>query len=316
MANYLAKFQSAATKVGIQATAFAQDAGRQINEQANLARAGFSLPKECEKAAKILEAFVANPDHPDSALNSIPKAVLQNAKGLAVFSVIKAGFVWSGRAGSGVVIARLPDGSWSAPSCIATGGAGFGLQIGAEISDFVVVMNSEDAVRSFALAGNLTIGGNMSAAAGPIGVGAGAQAALAHPAPMFSYSRSKGLYAGISLDGSILVERKDANKEFYGSPIPAADLLTGKVPAPEAASNLYEVVEAAEAVDESGLPQQAYVPTPGGGAQSVAQAYNLSGDKAASAGSGPGATGSQPSASASGGANTIFDAGAATDKTG
>lgn len=107
--------------------------------------------------------------------------MLQNAKGLAVFSVIKAGFLWSGKAGSGVVVARLPDGSWSAPSCIATGGMGFGLQIGADISDFVVVMNSEDAVRSFAQAGNLTIGGNLSAAVGPIGVGAGAQAAVVHP---------------------------------------------------------------------------------------------------------------------------------------
>lgn len=71
----------------------------------------------------------ADPEHPDSALNSIPKAVLQQAKGLAVFSVVKAGFVWSGKAGSGVVTARLPDGSWSAPSCIATGGVGFGLQV-------------------------------------------------------------------------------------------------------------------------------------------------------------------------------------------
>ncbi|PWN96161.1 DUF500-domain-containing protein [Tilletiopsis washingtonensis] len=300
MNNYLAKFQEAASKVGVQATAFAQNTGRQINEQAKLAQAGFSLPKECEKAAKILQAFVANPDHPDSALNSIPKAVLQNAKGLAVFSVVKAGFVWSGRAGSGVVVARLPDGSWSAPSCIATGGAGFGLQIGAEISDFVVVMNSEDAVRSFALAGNLTIGGNMSAAAGPIGVGAGAQAALAHPAPMFSYSRSKGLYAGISLDGSVLVERKDANREFYGSPVPAADLLAGKVPAPEAASAMYEVVEAAEAIDETGLPQQAYIPTgQPGQTQPVSAPYHVGGDSAAAAGGAP---------------NTLFDASAAEHK--
>lgn len=72
---------------------------------------------------------MADPEHPDSALNSIPKAVLQQAKGLAIFSVVKAGFVWSGKAGSGVVTARLSDGSWSAPSCIATGGVGFGLQV-------------------------------------------------------------------------------------------------------------------------------------------------------------------------------------------
>lgn len=112
--------------------------------------------------------------------------------GLAIFQVVKAGFVFSGKAGSGLVIARLPDGSWSAPSCIATGGVGWGLQIGADITDFVIVLNSEDAVRAFSMGGNVTIGGNISAAAGPIGTGGSVQASLAHPAPMFSYSKSKG----------------------------------------------------------------------------------------------------------------------------
>ena len=111
-----------------------------------------------------------------------------------MFSVLKAGFVFSGKAGSGLVIARLPDGSWSAPSCIATGGVGWGLQIGADITDFVIVLNSEEAVRAFALGGNVTIGGNVSAAAGPIGTGGAVQATLAHPAPMFSYSKSKGAH--------------------------------------------------------------------------------------------------------------------------
>lgn len=113
--------------------------------------------------------------------------------GLAVFQVLKAGFVFSGKAGSGLVIARLPDGSWSAPSCIATGGLGWGLQIGADITDFVVVLNTEDAVRAFSMGGNVTVGGNISASAGPIGTGGSVQASLAHPTPMFSYSKSKGV---------------------------------------------------------------------------------------------------------------------------
>lgn len=255
------KFRTAAQKASIQANAFAQQTSRTLTEQTAAARAGFSLPKECDRSAKILQAFLADPDHPDSALNSIPKAVLQNAKGLAVFSVIKAGFVWSGKLGSGVVIARLPDGSWSAPSCIGTGSVGFGLQIGADLTEFVIVMNSEEAVKAFAYAGNVTIGGSLSAAAGPIGTGGAVNLALRDPAPLFTYSRSKGLFAGISLEGTVLVERKETNKDFYGQPIPAVDLLTGKVPAPEAASAMYEVVEAAEMVDETGIPQQSYVPT-------------------------------------------------------
>jgi len=219
------------------------------------------LPGEADKAAKILDSFLADPGKPESALNAIPKAVLQRARGLAVFQVLKAGFVFSGKAGSGLVIARLPDGSWSAPSCIATGGLGWGLQIGADITDFVVVLNTEDAVRAFSLGGNVTIGGNISAAAGPIGTGGSIQASLAHPAPMFSYSKSKGLFAGLSLEGTALIERKDANRDFYGSPVPARDILGGRVPPPEVASRLYEIIEAAEGLDESGVPEAAYVPT-------------------------------------------------------
>jgi len=259
--SFLDKFRKGAEKAGIQATAFLKEGSNKIANEGHNFVQGFSLPGEAEKAAKILESFLADPGHPESALNAIPKAVLQRARGLAVFSVLKAGFMFSGKAGSGLVIARLPDGSWSAPSCIATGGVGWGLQIGADLTEFVIVLNSEEAVRAFAMGGNVTIGGNISAAAGPIGTGGSVQATLAHPAPMFSYSKSKGLFAGISLEGTALVERKDANREFYGSPVPAREILGGRVPPPEVASRLYEVIEAAEGVDESGLPETAYVPT-------------------------------------------------------
>lgn len=70
-----------------------------------------------------------------------------------------------------------------------------------------------------------------------------------------------GLFAGLSLEGTVLIERKDANREFYGSPVPARDILGGRVPPPEVASKLYEIIEAAEGLDESGLPEAAYVPT-------------------------------------------------------
>ncbi|OBZ68888.1 hypothetical protein A0H81_11169 [Grifola frondosa] len=262
--SMLDKFRAGAQKAGIQASAFLREGSSKIANESQHFAQGFSLPGEAEKAAKTLESFLADPSHPESALNAIPKAVLQRARGLAVFSVLKAGFVFSGKAGSGIVIARLPDGSWSAPSCIATGGVGWGLQIGADITDFVIVLNSEEAVRAFAMGGNVTIGGNISAAAGPIGTGGSVQASLAHPAPMFSYSKSKGLFAGLSLEGTALIERKDANRDFYGSPVPARDILSGRVPPPEVASKLYEVIEAAEGIDESGLPENAYVPTASG----------------------------------------------------
>jgi len=255
------KIRKGAMKAGTQASAFMQSSTTKVASGSRDFAQTFSLPGEAEKAAKILDSFLADPERPQSALNSIPKAILQRARGLAVFQVLKAGFVFSGKAGSGLVIARLPDGSWSAPSCIATGGLGWGLQIGADITDFVIVLNSEDAVRAFSLGGNVTIGGGISATAGPIGTGGSVQASLAHPAPMFSYSKSKGLFAGLSLEGTVLIERKDANRDFYGSPVPARDILGGRVPPPEVASKLYEIIEAAEGFDESGLPESAYVPS-------------------------------------------------------
>ncbi|GAA5990239.1 hypothetical protein JCM10908_005889 [Rhodotorula pacifica] len=257
--SFLDKFKATATRVGTQATAFGQTVAREAQTGGQKALTNFKLENECDKSAKILASFLADPQHPESALNAIPKEVLRRAKGLAIFTVLKAGFVWSGKAGSGIVIARLPDGSWSAPSCIATGGVGFGLQIGADLSEFVVVLNSEEAISAFAKGGNLTIGGSLAAAAGPIGVGGAVNTAILNPAPMFTYSKSKGLYAGVSLEGTVLVERKDANEAFYGQSIPAINLLGGKVPPPEAASALYETIEAAESIDETGLPDQAYV---------------------------------------------------------
>lgn len=97
---------------------------------------------------------------------------------------------------------------------------------------------------------------------------------------------SPGLFAGLSLEGTVIVERRNTNREFYGQAIPAKDLLAGKVPPPEAASALYEVVEAAEGIDETGVPQQAYTPAPppgaaaGPGAAAATGAYDLGGSAA------------------------------------
>ncbi|GAA6007154.1 uncharacterized protein JCM10292_004138 [Rhodotorula paludigena] len=259
MAAFLQKAQAFGKTAGQQAAAFGTRVAAEAQTGSQKALTGFKLEAEAAKAARILQAFLADPHHPESALNAIPKEVLARAKGLAIFTVLKAGFVWSGKAGSGVVIARLPDGTWSAPSCIATGGIGFGLQVGADLSEFVVVLNSDEAVAAFAKGGNVTIGGQLAAAAGPIGVGGAVNTAITNPAPIFTYSKSKGLFAGVSLEGTVLIERKDANEAFYGQTIPAVDLLGGKVPPPEAASALYETIEAAESIDESGLPDQAYV---------------------------------------------------------
>jgi len=165
-------------------------------------------------------------------------------QGLAILTVIKAGFLGSARFGSGLVIARLPDGSWSAPSAIATGGAGFGGQIGFELTDFVFILNDASAVKTFSQAGSLTLGGNVSIAAGPVGRNAEAAgaASLKSLAGIFSYSKTKGLFAGVSLEGSAIIERKDANTKLYGRPISARELLTGSERPPAAASPLLNIL--------------------------------------------------------------------------
>ncbi|EJU00985.1 DUF500-domain-containing protein, partial [Dacryopinax primogenitus] len=208
------------------------------------------LPKEVQKCAKILESFV---DSSNNGLDGvIPRQVLQNAKGFAIFTVFKAGFVVSARAGSGVVIARLNDGSWSAPSAIGTAGMGFGGQAGAEVTDFLVVLNSRSAVRSFMSAGSLTLGGNMSIAVGPLGRNGEASGSLntnGKLATMYSYSKTKGLFGGVSIEGSILVERQDANANAYRADVTAQQLLSGAVPPPYWAEPLIRALEAC-----TGLP--------------------------------------------------------------
>lgn len=158
--------------------------------------------------------------------------------------MLKAGFLGSARFGSGVVVARLADGSWSAPSAIATAGAGFGGQIGFELTDFVFILNDAAAVRTFSQVGTLTLGGNVSIAAGPVGRNAEAAGAASTRgvAAVFSYSKTKGLFAGVSLEGSMLVERKDANEKLYNSRVTARQLLGGSIRPPPAAEPLMRVL--------------------------------------------------------------------------
>ncbi|KAF8464365.1 hypothetical protein BDZ91DRAFT_821951 [Kalaharituber pfeilii] len=204
-----------------------------------------SLASECRKASRILASFI-DPNQAFGPDKVIPPSVLANAKGLAILTVIKGGFLASVRVGSGLVIARLSDGSWSAPSAIGTAGAGFGGQIGAELTDFVMILNDAAAVKTFSQVGSITLGGNVSIAAGPVGRNAEASgaASLRSVSGIFSYSKTKGLFAGVSLEGSVIVERKDANRKFYNANVSAAQLLGGNIPSPPAADALIRVLNA------------------------------------------------------------------------
>ncbi|XP_040204607.1 SH3 domain-containing YSC84-like protein 1 isoform X3 [Rana temporaria] len=202
-----------------------------------------NLKSEAKKAAKILREFteISSRTGPDKI---IPAHVIAKAQGLAILSVIKAGFLVTARGGSGIVLARLPDGRWSAPSAIGIAGLGGGFEIGIEVSDLVVILNHKRAVEAFAKGGNLTLGGNFTVAIGPLGRNLEGDVAIRSSAAVYTYCKSRGLFAGISLEGSGLIERKETNRKFYcHEDIRAFEILFGEIPRPSQAEELYEILD-------------------------------------------------------------------------
>ena len=181
------------------------------------------------RCATIISEFQQMPE------KAIPRDVLRGAKGLAILSVVKAGFIFSAKGGQGVVIARTPRG-WSGPSFIATGGGGWGLQVGAQVTDFVIVLNTDAAVQAFSRGGNVTLGVDLSAAAGP--VGRTASGAVLPTAAVYTYSRSKGLFVGVSLEGAVIGTQRQSNFHYYGKPVRADSILSGLTKPPPGAAAL------------------------------------------------------------------------------
>jgi len=138
-----------------------------------------------------------------------------------------------------VVVARTAHG-WSGPSFLGLGGAGWGLQIGAQLSDFIFVLNNDAAVRAFSRDGNVKIGADVSAAAGP--VGRDLQAGVTPTAAVYTYSRSKGLFAGVSLEGAIIGTQKTANARYYGRMVSARSILSGRISPPAGAQRLLGIL--------------------------------------------------------------------------
>eukprot|EP00619_Florenciella_sp_RCC1007_P016277 CAMPEP_0205946648 /NCGR_PEP_ID=MMETSP1325-20131115/69158_1 /ASSEMBLY_ACC=CAM_ASM_000708 /TAXON_ID=236786 /ORGANISM="Florenciella sp., Strain RCC1007" /LENGTH=442 /DNA_ID=CAMNT_0053317735 /DNA_START=118 /DNA_END=1442 /DNA_ORIENTATION=- len=210
----------------------------------------------------------------------LQRGVFQDACGLAIITTVTAGFLGSVRVGSGLVIHRLHDG-WSAPCAVGTFGAGFGAVFGAELSDTVFVLSDEASVATFVASGQVGVGAEASLAVGPWGravkadaraaisvvasgqVGVGAEASLAvgpwgravkadaraaisdgvKGGTTLAYSQSRGVYGGLSVEGSFLKVRNNVNRDFYGVEVSPHELLMGGVDAPEAAGPLYEALE-------------------------------------------------------------------------
>ena len=181
-----------------------------------------NLDDEISQSVKAATVFGQIMDTPDKG---IPKDLLEKAECVAVFpSVLKAGFIVGGRGGRGVASCRTITG-WSAPAYFTLGGASIGLQIGAQSTDFVMLFMNKDGMKSL-LSDEFTLGGDASVAAGPVGRQAGASTDLKLNAQILSYSRSKGLFAGLELKGVVIKPDKDDMRDVYGEGITAKEVLT------------------------------------------------------------------------------------------
>lgn len=164
-------------------------------------------------------------------LSNIPDSgafveLLRQSEGIAIYpSLIKVGLVIGGQYGEGLVLKRdVSTGKWYGPVFVKLTGLSLGAQIGIQNVGLVLVLMNEDAVKSFT-SSNVTLGGNISVAAGPMGRSLSADTDYKLQAAIYSYSVSKGFFAGLSLQGSIVQVDEDANKQFYGSSVSAVDLL-------------------------------------------------------------------------------------------
>jgi lipid-binding SYLF domain-containing protein len=200
-------------------------------------------------------------------LVKIPQKVIQNCVGLAIFTVMRTGLWVSGAGGSGVLIARKEDGNWSPPSGILIHTLGVGFMAGIDIYDCVIVINNREALNAFSKL-RVSLGGEMSVVAGPVGVGGILESELLKSQkPVWSYVKSRGLYGGLQVDGTIIIERNDENAKFYGQKVPVREILAGRVHrVPRETRMLMEVLKQAEGrtdYDEAILHQAAQHPPPG-----------------------------------------------------
>jgi len=179
--------------------------------------------------------------------DNIPQDLLDKADCVVVYpSVLKAAFVVGGSYGRGAMTCRKGEnftGAWSAPTMMALEGGSFGFQIGGQATDFVLLVMNESGARGI-LAGKVKLGGDASVAAGPVGRDASAETDVTLRSEILSYSRSRGLFAGISLEGSTIRPDNKANEQIYGHKLEAKQIvLSDKVRVPAAAEQLVSTLD-------------------------------------------------------------------------
>jgi lipid-binding SYLF domain-containing protein len=207
------------------------------------ARADAQSPEFAASFARATTALYEMVNVPNG--NSIPREALAKAHGVAVFpGVVKGALLIGGTSGDGVVTVRRPDGSWSPPAIFRMSGGSLGFQIGAEITDVVLLIMTPKGLQGL-LASEATIGADMSAAAGPTGRRLEASTDLRFTTDIVSYSRTKGLFAGLSLSGASVRADDEWNHSLYGRGYTVREILLGnQLPIPQVAQGFIQTVAA------------------------------------------------------------------------
>jgi lipid-binding SYLF domain-containing protein len=187
-------------------------------------------------SARVFREIMNTPD------KAIPDELLESAKCIAIIpGEKKAAFIFGGSYGKGLATCRTPNG-WSAPLFLAVGGGSWGLQIGGASTDIVMIIRSEHGMRSL-LSDKFKIGADATAAAGPLGRQAAADTDVKLNAEILTYSRSKGAFAGISLDGAVVQADRTGDQAMYGANVERKQILDGAVAVPRAAQPLIREID-------------------------------------------------------------------------
>ena len=204
------------------------------------------IDKRIQNAASVLNEIMATPD------KAIPDKVMNQAKCIAVVpSMVKIAVGFGGNHGKGIATCRTADGKWSAPAPITITGGSFGLQLGGQAIDLVMVITNDQGMQHL-LSSKFKLGADASAAAGPVGRDAGADTDWKLKAEVLTYARARGIFAGIDLNGSAITQDKDETRVLYEKFVPFDEILEGKVRAPELADPFLAAVKkyAGQAADK------------------------------------------------------------------
>lgn len=206
-----------------------------VTTTASLASSRKDDVKRLNESATVLNEIMAAPD------KGIPQEVITNAKCIAVIpNMLKAAFGFGGAYGKGVASCRNANG-WSAPAFFSLKGGSFGFQIGGQATDIIMLVMNQRGMNGL-LASKVKLGADATVAAGPVGRHADASTDWKMRAEVLTYSRARGLFAGISLNGAVLSQHKKDTRAFYGHMVPFRTILLGEIPSPGAAAKWHHTL--------------------------------------------------------------------------